>query len=348
MIGVIIGYLIGKAKQNSKESNFLTIMKDLEKDFSMCKDLEIMFLVMDSLKSIDILRWEMNKMELSLPNIEYNSKYIQFYILPIAYLKLSFIHKLDLTLFIVRKLTDNDKVLQDSLLTISIIEWSMNGEIHLGAYLGRLLDCDFDDIPKDNLLKEAIMIAYEKTNMENAIQYATENKIDAEIRGAIVGAIMENTGFHNYDRESIYVDFDRYDNKFPLSEDSFYFNSKYGLFIGYKRLDGYYWWHLENESQLKCNLKGNKSAPFKEELIYWEWLKKNYSKEGLLAHINDSIYKESLEQIFNNWTEYISNIYIDFMNKAINVELNNAGTIIVFFGDYKFESIFLLAEEDDN
>lgn len=369
MIAAILGYLAGKARMEGRNFDLCQTMQydSQKKFFETTPELSKMLYVYELICRHSIDSTEQRAEFINLLNfIEKDSECLPFYLLPIAYssTKDCLANVIQTAYEAAKSLTDDESIIRDSVLTVALLRWSMKKLGNSMEYLERLTGMDFSEImqSKDRILK-SILIGCNPTflgfdlsdvysTVNKAILLSVKEKEHTNICAAIAAELAEYNheegGYHRMVEQltGSYTEYPKEDigaEEYPLT-DRVQYQTKEGMTLeGYKRMDGYYGWHVQSHSFDFC-LLGTKEKPFDKELVYWKWFERNWNPQTVIQAANDFLAEFQLT--VSNDTDF----RMDWFNKQIKIPFKG-NELAVDFWNLKFDldlslNAFVMEAED--
>lgn len=298
--------------------------------------------------------------------IEKDLEYLPFYLLPIAYspTKDCLTNVIQTVYEAVKSLTDDKKFISDAVLAVALLRWSMKKLGNSMEYLERLSGMNFSEImqSKDRILKSILIgcnpnfLGYDLSDVystvNKAILLSVKEKEQTDVCVSIAAELAEyNHEEGGYQRMVEQLTGSCTENpmqdigaeEYPLT-DRVQYQTEEGMTLeGYKRMDGYYGWHVQCHSFDFC-LIGTKEKPFDKELVYWRWLEKNWNPQVVIQVANDFL-SEFHFTVQNN-----TDFRMDWFNKQIKIPFKR-NELAVDFWNLKFDldislNAFVMDAED--
>lgn len=369
MIAATIGYLAGRARMEGRDFDLCKTMQydSQKKFFETTPELSKMLYVYELTRRHSIDNAEQRTEFINLLNfIEKDSENLPFYLLPIAYAstKDCLANVIQTAYEAAKRLTDNERIIRNSVLAVALLRWSMKKLGNSMEYLERLSGMNFSVImqSKDRILKSILIgcnpnfLGYDLfdvySTMNKAILLSVKEKEQADVCASIAAELAEyNHEEGGYQRmveqltgsctEDPMQDIGA--EEYPLT-DRVQYQTKEGMTLeGYKRMDGYYGWHVQCHSFDFC-LIGTEEKPFDKELVYWMWLVKNWNPQVVIQAANDFL-SEFHFTVQNN-----TDFYMDWFNKQIKIPFKG-NELAVDFWNLKFDldislNAFVMEAED--
>lgn len=370
MIAAIIGYLAGKAKIENKTFDLCyAIQGDFYQTgyFEVTPELSRMLYVYDLVGEYRLdTKEQIQAFVKRLAFMKKGSEYLPFYLLPIAYAptKDCLTNVIQTTYEVAKSLTDDERIIRDSVLAVAVLRWSMKKLGNASGYLERLTGMEFSDLmkAKDKILKSILIgcnphfIGYNVPSYPSAISkaivLAVKNGRLSTVCAAIAAELAEYNheegGYHRIVEQltGSYTEYPKEDigaMEYPLT-DRVHYQTKEGMTLeGYKRMDGYYGWHVQSHSFNFC-LLGTKEKPFDKELVYWKWFERNWNPQAVIQAANDFLAEYHLT--VSNDTDF----RLDWFNKQIKIPFRG-NELAVGFWNLKYDldislNAFVMEAED--
>ena len=354
MIAAIIGYLEGKARMEGRDFDLCQAMQynSQKKLFETTPELSKMLYVHELIWRHSIDNAEERKEFINiLAFIERDSESLPFYLLPIAYspTKDFLANVIQTTYEVAKRLTDDERIIRDSVLAVALLRWSMKKLGNASGYLERLTGMDFSALKKtnDRILKSILIgcnphiIGYNlpyPSAISKAIflgvRYGRLSPICASIAAELAEYNHEENGYHRMVEQLTgnYTENPMQDigaKEYPLT-DRVQYQTKEGMALeGYKRMDGYYGWHVQCHSFNFC-LLGTKEKPFDKELVYWKWFERNWNPQAVIQAANNFL--AEFHFTVSNDTDFS----LDWFNKQIKIPFKG-NELAVDFWRLKFD-----------
>ena len=354
MIASIIGYLAGKARMESRDFDLCQAMQygNQKKFFETTPELSKMLYVYELIRRHSIDNAKQRTEFINLLNfIEKDSENLPFYLLPIAYSPTEdcLANVIQTAYEAAKSLTDDEKLIRDSVLAVAFLRWSMKKLGNSIGYLERLSGMDFSALKKtnDRILKSILIgcnphfIGYNlpyPSAISKAIVlgvgYGRLSPICASIAAELAEYNHEEGGYHRMVEQltGSYTEYPKEDigaMEYPLS-DRVQYQTKEGMTLrGYKRMDGYYGWHVQCHSFDFC-LLGTREKPFDKELVYWKWFERNWNPQTVIQAANDFL--AEFQFTIQNDTDF----HLDWFNKQIKIPFKG-NVLAVDFWNLKFD-----------
>ena len=355
MIAATLGYLAGKAQIEHKTFYFCSaIQGDFYRTgyFDVTPELSRMFHIYDLVGEYRLdTEEQIQAFVKRLSFLKRASEYLPFYLLPIAYspTKDCLTNVIQTAYEAAKSLTDDERIIRDSVLAVAVLRWSMKKLGNASDYLERLTGMEFSDLmrAKDKILKSILIgcnphfIGYNVPSYPSAISkaivLAVRNGRLSPVCAAIVAELAEYNheegGYHRMVEQltGSYTEYSKEDigaMEYPLT-DRVQYQTKEGMTLeGYKRMDGYYGWHCTCHSFNFC-LLGTREKPFDKELVYWKWFEKNWNPQAVIQAANDFLAEYHLT--VSNDTDFC----LDWFNKQIKIPFKG-NKLAVDFWNLKF------------
>ena len=355
MIAAIIGYLAGKARMEGRDFDLCQAMQydSQKKFFETTPELSKMLYVYELIcrHSIDSTG-ERKEFINILAFIENDSESLPFYLLPIAYspTKDCLTHVIQTAYEVAKSLTDDERIIRDSVLAVAVLRWSIKKLGNASDYLARLTGMEFSDLmkAKDKFLKSILIGCNPHFIGHNvppypspiskaiylAVRYNELSPICASIAAKLAEYNHEEGGYHRMVEQltGSYTEYPKEDigaEEYPLT-DRVQYQTKEGMTLeGYKRMDGYYGWHVQCHSFDFC-LLGTREKPFDKELVYWKWFERNWKPQAVIQATNDFL--AEFHFTVSNDTDFI----LDWFNKHIKIPFKG-NELAIDFWNLKFD-----------
>lgn len=355
MLAAIIGYLAGKAKIENKTFDLCyAIQGDSYRTgyFEGTDELYCMLHVYELVGEHKIdTKEQIQKFVKRLSFIKKGAENLPFYLLPIAYSPTEdcLANVIQTAYEAAKSLTDDEKLIRDSVLAVALLRWSMKKLGNSIGYLERLSGMDFSEIKRfgSRILKSILIgcnphfIGYNlpyPSAISKAIvlgvRYGRLSPICASIAAELAEYNHEEGGYHRMVEQltGSYTENPMQDigaMEYPLT-DKVQYQTKEGMTLeGYKRMDGYYGWHVQYHSFDFC-LFGTKEKPFDKEVVYWKWFERNWNPQAVIQAANDFLSEFGL--VLQNDTDF----RLDWFNKQVRIPFKG-NELIVDFKDLKFD-----------
>lgn len=356
MIAATLGYLAGKAQIEHKTFYFCSaIQGDFYRTgyFDVTPELSRMFHIYDLVGEYRLdTEEQIQAFVKRLSFLKRASEYLPFYLLPIAYspTKDCLTNVIQTAYEAAKSLTDDERIIRDSVLAVAVLRWSMKKLGNASDYLERLTGMEFSDLmrAKDKILKSILIgcnphfIGYNVPSYPSAISkaivLAVRNGRLSPVCAAIVAELAEYNheegGYHRMVEQltGSYTEYSKEDigaMEYPLT-DKVQYQTKEGMTLeGYKRMDGYYGWHVQCHSFDFC-LLGTKEKPFDKELVYWKWFERNWNPQTVMQAANDFLAE------FHFTVSNDTNFRLDWFNKQIKIPFKG-NELAVDFWNLKFD-----------
>lgn len=355
MIAATLGYLAGKARMEGRDFDLChAVLYDSQKKFfETTPELSKMLYVYELVRRHPIDNAEQRREFINLLSfIEKNSEYLPFYLLPIAYAPTEdCLANVILTAYEAAKsLTGDERSIRDSVWAVALLRWSMKNLGNASRYLERLTGMDFSALMGTNdRILESILIGCNPnflgyhisdvySTVDKAILLSVKEKKQADICASIAAELAEYNhgegGYHSMVEQltGSYTEHPMQDigaEEYPLADRVQYLTKESLTLKGYKRMDGYYGWHVQCHSFDFC-LLGTKEKPFDKELVYWKWFDRNWNPQAVIQAANDFL-AEFHSTVPNN-----TDFCLDWFNKQIKIPFNG-NELKVDFRDLKFD-----------
>lgn len=370
MIAAIIGFLAGKAKIENKTFDLCyTIQGDSYRTgyFDATPDLSRMLYVYDLVGEYKIdTKEQIQDFVKRLAFIKKGSEILPFYLLPIAYspTKDCLANVIQTAYEAAKSLTDDERLIRDSVLAVALLRWSMKKLGNASDYLERLTGMDFSALKRtnDRILSSILIgcnphiighnLPYCPSTISKAIflgvRFGRLSPICASIAAELAEYNHEEGGYHRIVEQltGSYTEYPKEDigaMEYPLT-DRVHYQTKEGMTLeGYKRMDGYYGWHVQSHSFNFC-LLGTKEKPFDKELVYWKWFERNWNPQAVIQAANDFLAEYHLT--VSNDTDF----RLDWFNKQIKIPFRG-NELAVDFWNLKYDldislNAFVMEAED--
>lgn len=355
MIAATLGYLAGKAQIEHKTFYFCSaIQGDFYRTgyFDVTPELSRMFHIYDLVGEYRLdTEEQIQAFVKRLSFLKRASEYLPFYLLPIAYspTKDCLTNVIQTAYEAAKSLTDDERIIRDSVLAVAVLRWSMKKLGNSIGYLERLSGMDFSEIKRfgSRILKSILIgcnphfIGYNlpyPSAISKAIvlgvRYGRLSPICASIAAELAEYNHEEGGYHRMVEQltGSYTENPMQDigaMEYPLT-DKVQYQTKEGMTLeGYKRMDGYYGWHVQYHSFDFC-LFGTKEKPFDKEVVYWKWFERNWNPQAVMQAANDFLSEFGL--VLQNDTDF----RLDWFNKQVRIPFKG-NELIVDFKDLKFD-----------
>lgn len=356
MVSAIIGFLAGKAKIENKTFDLCyAIQGDSYRTgyFEGTDELYCMLHVYELVGEYKIdTKEQIQKFVKRLSFIKKGAEILPFYLLPIAYSPTEdcLANVIQTAYEAAKSLTDDERIIRDSVLAVALLRWSMKKLGDTGSYLERLTGMDFSALKRtnDRILKSILIgcnphvigynLPYCPSTISKAIflgvRYSRLSPICASIAAELAEYNHEEGGYHRMVEQltGSYTEYPKEDigaEEYPLS-DRVQYQTKEGMTLeGYKRMDGYYGWHVQCHSFDFC-LLGTKEKPFDKELVYWKWFEKNWNPQAVIQAANDFLAE------FHFTVSNDTNFRLDWFNKQIKIPFKG-NELVVDFWNLKFD-----------
>ena len=283
--------------------------------------------------------------------IKKGAENLPFYLLPIAYspTKDCLANVIQTTYEVAKRLTDDERIIRNSVLAVALLRWSMKKLGNASSYLERLTGMEFSEIiqSKDQILKSILIgcnphfIGYNlpyPSAISKAIflgvRYGRLSPICASIAAELAEYNHEENGYHRMVEQltGSYTEYSKEDigaMEYPLT-DKVQYQTKEGMTLeGYKRMDGYYGWHVQCHLFDFC-LLGTKEKPFDKELVYWKWFERNWNPQAVMQAANDFLAE------FHFTVPNDTDFRLDWFNKQIKIPFKG-NELVVDFWNLKFD-----------
>ena len=355
MIAATLGYLAGKARVKRKTFDLCYAIQDdfyRAEYFDITPELARMLYVYDLVGEYRLdTEEQIQKFVRRLAFIKKGSEILPFYLLPIAHAptKDCLTNVIQTAYEVAKSLTDDERIIRDSVLAVAVLRWSMKKLGNASGYLERLTGMEFSDLmkAKDRILKSILIgcnphsIGYNlppyPSAINKAIYFALRYRglpaICAGIAAEMAEYNHEEGGYHRMVEQltGSYTEYSKEDigaMEYPLT-DRVQYQTKEGMILeGYKRMDGYYGWHVQCHSFDFC-LLGTREKPFDKELVYWKWFERNWNPQAVIQAANDFLAEYHLT--VSNDTDF----RMDWFNKQIKIPFRG-NELAVDFWNLKF------------
>ena len=355
MIAAIIGYLAGKAKIENKTFDLCyAIQGDYYRTgyFEGTDELYRMLRVYELVGEYRLdTKEQIQKFVKQLAFIKKGAENLPFYLLPIAYspTKDCLANVIQTAYEVANSLTDDERIIRDSVLAVALLRWSMKKLGNSIGYLERLSGMDFSEIKRfgSRILKSILIgcnphfIGYNLPYPSAigkaiflGIRYGRLSPICASIAAELAEYNHEEGGYHRMIEQltGSYTEYPKEDigaMEYPLS-DKVQYQTKEGMTLrGYKRMDGYYGWHVQCHSFDFC-LLGTREKPFDKELVYWKWFERNWNPQTVIQTANDFL--AEFQFTIQNDTDF----HLDWFNKQIKIPFKG-NVLAIDFWNLKFD-----------
>lgn len=356
MLAAIIGYLAGKAKMENKTFDLCyAIQGDSYRTgyFEGTDELYRMLRVYELVGEYKIdTKEQIQKFVKRLSFIKKGAENLPFYLLPIAYSPTEdcLANVIQTAYEAAKSLTDDERIIRNSVLAVALLRWSMKKLGNSMEYLERLSGMNFSEImqSKNRILKSILIgcnpnfLEYDVSDIHSTVNKAVflsvKEKEQANICASIAAELAEYNheegGYHRMVEQltGSYTEYSKEDigaMEYPLT-DKVQYQTKEGMTLeGYKRMDGYYGWHVQCHSFDFC-LLGTKEKPFDKELVYWKWFERNWNPQTVMQAANDFLAE------FHFTVSNDTNFRLDWFNKQIKIPFKG-NELAVDFWNLKFD-----------
>ena len=319
MTNVLVGYIIGKyASEHGSYADFHEIlMRTNGLEAFRTPEVERFWAIQKIVSQHDMTQMNASSalQLLLLPYFQQlPEEELPFYFLPLAYLRgVTFEDVVQLTLSLMKQLTDNEPVVEQVLCMVSVVKWALTTFNSSWSFLNRCFPTIQDyDFSSSNVVGQALSIgggaiqvggARSESPIECKLKKACEEPTHAAVRCALVYALAEvNINNVNY-KPSDALGSEKTDQALPgvkpsiLEDFSVPFPLKPRLSShidthiveGYYRLDGYIAWQMKpkNEPLLDVFIFGDDYGPDRDVLRFWNFCNKHLRWEELAGEADD-------------------------------------------------------------
>lgn len=356
MIAAIIGFLAGKAKIENKAFDLCyAIQGDSYRTgyFDATPDLSRMLYIYELVGEYQLdTKEQIQGFVKHLAFMKKGSEILPFYLLPIAYspTKDCLANVIQTAYEAAKSLTDDERIIRDSVLAVAVLRWSMKKLGNASDYLERLTGMDFSALKRtnDRILNSILIgcnphvighnLPYCPSTISKAIylgvRFGRLSPVCAAIAAELAEYNHEEGGYHRMVEQltGSYTEYPKEDigaEEYPLT-DRVQYQTKEGMILeGYKRMDGYYGWHVQCHSFDFC-LLGTKVKPFDKELVYWKWFERNWNPQTVIQAANDFLAE------FHFTVSNDTNFRLDWFNKQIKIPFKG-NELAVDFWNLKFD-----------